>query len=81
MISEDAISIISSFLRNTLNFMSSVVFPGTQFTVFGLMLSASIIVTIIAFIRKLMGMNVGSGYRGGNNSKIKVNDERRGDTK
>lgn len=81
MLTEDAVSIISSFMQNTLNFMSNVVFPGTHFTVFGLMLSCAVIVTVIGFIRKLMGMNISSGYKGGNNKVIHIHEHRRGDTR
>lgn len=69
---------------------NSVVFPGTSFTVFGVIVVIGFLRLVIGIIRMVFGFEFSviradamsmrlNEYNGGNNRNIKISDERRND--
>lgn len=55
--------------------------PGFNFSVGTLMLTVLIIEIALSLIFFMLGINSGGAVKGGNNRKIKISKDRRGDTK
>lgn len=85
--STDVISVITGLFANTMNMLNGVYYPGTRWTILGLMLMMVSAVILIAFLRGLfgLGMDFKSASRsfgsGGNSKNIKISKERKNDTK
>lgn len=85
---QDVIDVISGLMSNTYRLLTNVAFPGTNYSIMGLMILTVILCFLIGIVRYIFGFSFGevehsyrSAIRGGNNRKIKVSNERKGDTR
>ena len=85
--SGDMRSIISALASNVFDMFTSVKFPGTSYSIFGLLMASAGVVLVVSVIRLFFGLmavdpttGLKGMQRGGNNRKIKVSEERKGDT-
>lgn len=79
--------IISALASNVFNLLTSVKFPGTSYSIFGLLMASTGVIVVVATIRMFFGLmsidptpRVKGTQRGGNNKRIKVSEERKDDT-
>lgn len=79
-------SFLSMFFSNVFS-LFSINYPGTNVSIFSIFIGVTISAFLISLVKHFTGFtfgiagNSGSGQRGGNSRKIKVNSERKGDTK
>lgn len=84
MFSSDMQTIIANLWGNIIKLFSGVHFPGTHYSILGIMVYAFISALIIKIIHFLFNSILIPSFReqkGGNNKKIKVAKNRKGDTR
>lgn len=79
--SEDLFQLLKAWLGNSWAFVESFIIPGTSLSLGVVLLGSAVAAVSISLLGKVFGSFRGGSQRGGNNEKIKVKEERRGDTK
>lgn len=79
--SSDLIQLVGGWLQNSWNFIEAFTIPGTSFSLGVLLVGSAVAGVSVSLLGKVFGSFRGGSQRGGNNGRIKVDDNRRGDTK
>ena len=79
--SDDLFQLLKSWLGNSWTLIESFAIPGTSVSLGAVLLGSAIAAVSISLLGKVFGSFRGGSQRGGNNEKIRVKDERKGDTK
>ena len=79
--SEDLFQLLKAWLGNSWTLIESFTSPGTTLSLGAVLLGSAIAAVSVSLLGKVFGSFRGGSQRGGNNEKIRVKDERKGDTK
>ena len=79
--SEDLFQLLKAWLGNSWALIESFTIPGTTLSLGAVLLGSAIAAVSVSLLGKVFGSFRGGSQRGGNNEKIRVKDERKGDTK
>lgn len=81
--SQDLLDFFSLFFRKIVELHTSIVFPGTSFSIFTLVFLGAFGAVVISVLRHFFGLASGSAglLKGGNNRNIRISKERKNDKK
>ena len=79
--SDDLFQLLKAWLGNSWTLIESFTIPGTSLSLGAVLLGSAIAAVSVSLLGKVFGSFRGGSQRGGNNEKIRVKEERKGDTK
>lgn len=79
----DLMDAIATLLVQTEILLSKIKYPGTSWSIWGIMIFSAVIATVFSILRMLFFLPAAGGSygKGGNNKDIKVDEKRKDDTK